>query len=89
MKVLFLKMLAKSIGAEYTQQNMVNYNTDRKISVTLRDRKSCKDTAHTWAQPCLKIRLSPRSRNADATASHLHSQRVQGFQSWSKCRSCF
>ena len=69
-------MLAKSIGEQYTQQNMVNYNIYRKISVTLRDRKSCKDTAHTWAQPCLKIRLSPRSRNADAAAPHPHSEQA-------------
>ena len=76
MKVLFLKNLAKNVDAQYTQQNIVNYNIYRKISVTLRDRKSCKDTAHTWEQPYLKIGLSQRSRNADAPARPLHSQQA-------------
>ena len=35
MKILFLKILPKSMGAHYIQQNLVNYNIYRKISVML------------------------------------------------------
>lgn len=37
---------------------MQSYNVQRRISGTLRDRKSFEDTAQTWAHPCLRIMLS-------------------------------